>query len=460
MLSSRTPPTASEQHDRMTKTPIPKLVTSLAVPTVFAQLVTMIYNTADTYFVSQINESASGAVGVSFSLMAVIQAVAGGIGMGGGNLISIYLGAKKDEDAKKTASSAFFSSLLAGFLILAIGLIFLSPMMRLFGATKTILPYAVSYSRYILFSAPFFCASFILNNILRSEGQATLSTIGLCAGGLLNIPLDPLFIHRFEMGIAGAALATMISQMVSFFILLIFFFRGRSVIRLHPRYISKKASDYFLILKVGFPTICRQGMASLSTSLLNGAAGVYGDAAVAAVTIANKIYMLVRNLIIGIGQGFQPVAGYNFGAGIRKRVKSSFAFSCLCGTVLTTVIGALIFWRAEAVMAWFIDVPEVIEIGSLALRFACSVMPLLAFSTLVNQLYQCLGFTVIAAILASCRQGICFIPLILLLPAHLGLTGIQAAQPGADLLTFLLSVPFAVLFFRKFLKRAKNNPAL
>ncbi len=460
MLFPRTSHTAAEQHARMTETPIPKLVTSLAVPTVLAQLITVVYNTADTYFVSHINESASGAVGVSFSLMAIIQALAGGIGMGGGNLISIYLGAKKDEDAKRTASSSFFASLLAGVLILVFGLIFLSPMMRLFGATETILPYAVSYSRFILFSAPFFSTSFILNNILRSEGEATLSTVGLCAGGLLNILLDPLFIYTFDMGIAGASLATMISQTVSFLILFVFLCSGRSVIRLHPRFISKNIRDYLLILKVGFPTICRQGMASLSTSLLNTAAGRYGDAAVAAVTIANKIYMLVRNLIIGIGQGFQPVAGYNFGAGIRKRVKSSFAFSCLCGTALTTVLGALIFWKAETVMNWFISVPEVIGIGSLALRISCAAMPLLAFSTFVNQLYQCLGFPVIAAILASCRQGIFFIPLILLLPAHFGLTGIQATQPGADLLTFLLSIPFAVLFFRKFLKRAGNGPEL
>lgn len=443
---------SDEQHARMTLMPIPRLVTAMALPTTVSQLISVVYNTADTYFVAHIGNSAAAAVGVVFSMMSLIQAAGFGIGMGANSLISRRLGARRDEEANLYGSSAFFAAVLAGLLLGVGGLLTIRPLMRLLGSTPTMLPYSCAYARYILLGAPIMCSSFVLNNILRSEGEAVLSMWGLCSGGLLNVALDPLFIFTFHMGIGGAALATVLSQCVSFCILLSAFLRGRSIVKLRWKSVSRHAADYLLILRMGLPTICRQGMASLSSALLNRQAALYGDAAVAAITIANKIYLLVRNMVIGIGQGFQPVAGYNYGAGNKRRVRHAFRFSVELGTAVCVVASALIAWKAGVLIGWFRRDPDVLRVGTKALCFGCLVMPVMAYSTYVNQLYQCLGFSAPATFLASCRQGIFFIPLILLLPHFLGLTGVQMTQPAADALTFLISVPFQIVFYRRVLR--------
>ena len=446
----------------MTETPIPRLITSLAIPTTLSQLITVIYNTADTYFVSHISTSASAAVGVAFALQAIIQAFGFGISMGCSSLVSRRLGQKRDGEAEMYASSAFFGAIALGFMLLAAGLSCLKPLMRLLGSTETILPYACDYSRIILIGAPVMCTSFVLNNILKAEGEANLSMIGLCAGGVINIALDPLFIFKLGMGISGAALATVISQLISLVILLLMFRSGRSILKIRLSAVSRKFSTYWELMKIGFPTICRQGMASVASALLNRGAAVYGgefaDAAVAAVTISNKIYMLVRSMMIGIGQGFQPVAGYNYGAGRYSRVRKAFWFSVLVGTVISTAAALAIGSNTEAVMHWFRDDPKVVEIGSRALLYAAVVMPLMAYSTFVNQLYQCLGFSLAASVLASCRQGIFFVPIILFLPKLIGLEGVKAAQPASDLMTFIVSVPFRRAFFRRVLSRPDTEP--
>lgn len=448
---------AEQKHRWMTGTPIPRLVTSLAIPTTVSQLITIIYNTADTYFVSHISTSASAAVGVAFALQAIIQALGFGVSMGCSSVVSRKLGSEDLESAQTYASSAIAAAIAMGFILLAGGLSFLKPLMRLLGSTDTILPYACDYTRIILIGAPVMCTSFILSAILKSEGEARLSMIGLTSGGIVNIALDPLFIFAFKMGISGAALATVISQGVSLVILASMFRGSRSIIKPDAKKISKKFSVYWDLFRIGFPTICRQGLASVSSALLNhGAAawgGAYPDAAVAAVTISNKIYMLVRSVIIGIGQGFQPVAGYNYGAGLYKRVKKAFWFATAAGTALCLVCAVSIGFSAPVVMRWFRNDDKVVEIGAVALRFACAVMPLLAYSTFVNQLYQCLGFSVPATILASCRQGIFFIPIILIVPRLIGLTGVQLTQPAADLLTCLVSIPFHIVFFKRVLDR-------
>ena len=432
----------------MLQTPVAKLVLSLAAPTVASQLISIIYNTADTYFVSQISTSASAAVGVVFSLQSIIQAYGFGVAMGAGSLISLRLGEKKDRDANMYATSGFLAEFVGGLLMLVFGLLYLEPLIRALGATETMLPHACAYGRIILMGAPIMCGSFILNCILRAEGAAVASMIGLCSGGILNIALDPLLIFTFGMGTAGAAVATVISQCVSFLVLAVAFLRGRSIVHLRPKYISRSPRDYMQILAVGFPTIARQGMASLASALMNIQGAVYGDAAVAALTISNKIYLLVRNVMIGIGQGFQPVAGYNFGAGDKKRTRQAFWFSVLLGTAVCIVCAAVIAAFPDQIMHFFRDDAEVTRIGRQALLYACAVMPLMGYSTYVNQLYQCLGFHQAATLLASCRNGLLYVPLILLLPRTLGLAGVEMSQPGADLLTFVVSLPFQIWFFR------------
>lgn len=443
----------SQQYDRMLRTPIPKLIVSMAAPSIGSHLISVIYNTADTYFVSQISTSASAAVGVSFALMSLIQSLGFGLGMGCGSLVSRRLGEQKTEEAECYAASAFLATLVVGILIEIFGLLWLEPLMRLLGATDTILPHACAYAKYILLGAPIMCTSFIFNCVLRSEGAAKLALVGITIGGFLNMALDPLLIFRFGMGTAGAALATLISQCVSFVLLAGMFFRGKSIVRLRPRAISWKLTTYLEIFTTGFPTICRQGLASVASACLNASAAVYGDAAVAAISIANRLYLLVKTVISGLGQGFQPVAGYNYGAGDYVRTKKAFSFTVKLGSALCILFAAGLAVFAEPIIRWFRNDPAVIEIGRVSLLYCCAVIPFMAYSTFVNQMLQSLGRRIPATFLASCRQGIFFLPLIYLLPPVLHLTGVQLAQPCADLLTFFISIPFQIWFFHKVLNR-------
>ena len=447
---------SEEQYGRMINTPIPRLVTSLAIPTTVSMLVTVVYNTADTYFVSQINKSASAAVGMVYTLMAVIQAVGYGIGMGAGSLISLRLGAKDDRAAEMYASSAFFAALVSGVLVGWGFLAALEPILRALKCTDTMLPHALDYAVWILDVAPLSCASFVLNNTLRAEGESNVAMWGLGIGGVLNMVLDPLFIFTLGMGTGGAALATALSQLISFLILLFVFLSGRSIVRIRLRSVSRNVRDYLLILATGLPTIFRQGLGSLASALINMQAVVYGDAAVSAVTIANKIYIFVRNIILGIGQGFQPVAGYNYSAGKRRRAWQALKFASLVGTVICTVCAAVIAVFSTPLMRWFCDDADVARIGAETLLFACAVMPFMAVSTYVNQLYQCLGFKFPATVLASCRQGIFFVPAVFLLPLLLECTGVEMSQPAADLATFVISVPFLIHFYRKNIKTYRD----
>lgn len=438
-----------KQYIRMTKTPIPRLITSLSVPAVLSMLITSIYNMTDTYFVSKLGTSAAGAVGIVFALMAIIQSVGFTLGMGSSSYISRFLGNHDEKSANEYASGAAFTAILIGSVLLVFGLIFIRPLMKLLGSTETILPFATDYARYILIGAPLMCCLFVLNNVLRAEGMANLSMIGVTIGGVLNIGLDPLFIFTFNLGISGAAIATLISQAISFCILAFFFVSGKSIVKLNLKFVSRNLSVYTDIIKNGFPTFCRQGMASVASVFLAVAAKPYGDAAIAAMTIANKIYMLVRSLIIGVGQGFQPVAGYNYGAGLFDRIKKGFRFTVAVGTVICLLSSVVLYFNSRSVVAIFRkDDLDVIEIGSSALVYLCIVMPLLAYSTYVNQLLQCLGKSKQATFLAGCRQGFFYIPLILILSHLFGLVGIEITQPAADLLTFLISIPFQISFFR------------
>jgi putative MATE family efflux protein len=442
----------AQRHLMLTE-PIGRLLFKKAAPTVLIQLITVIYNTADTYFVAKIDTNASAAVGVVFSLMAVIQAVGGSVGMGANSLISPLLGQKREDEASTVGTSAALMSVIAGSFIGLLGLLLLNPLVSLIGARGDVVPYAADYARYILIAAPFMTSSFVLNSILRAEGQAFYSMIGMISGGILNLFVDPLLIFGFGMGIAGAALATMIGQMTSFTIMAIIFVRDKSIVKLRPKYVGRRPIVYLHIVRTGVPTLFRQGLASLSSALLNIQAAPFGAAAVAAISIANKLYMLVRNIVIGIGQGFQPIAGYCFGAKRYSRVKKVFWAATAAGTVICAVIALAVFFFRGPVMVWFRDDPEVVRNGTEMLGFLCATIPLMAFSTYVNQLYQSLGFAVGATILASCRQGIFFVPLVFLLPLWFALPGIEAVQAASDLLTFLVSIPFLIFFFRKYLSR-------
>ena len=439
---------AEQQFRKMTQTPVTKLVLTLSVPTVISMLVSNIYNIADTYFVSSIGTSASGAVGIVFALMAIIQAFGFMIGHGTGSLVSLSLGAKDVELAKKLASSAFFAALVISCAIAVLGEIFITPLMYLLGSTDTILPYATQYARYILASAPLMCVSFVMNNILRYEGKAAFAMIGITFGGLLNVALDPLFIFGLKMGVAGAGLATAISQLVGAGILLSMFLTGKTQSKFSPRYISGNFFDYLKIARTGMPSLLRQGLNSIAAMLLNNASAVYGDAAVAAMSIVGRVSFVVFAFGIGIGQGLQPVSSFNYGARLYSRVRKGYIFTLFYGTAVCTALSAIVFFAAEFVVRQFRNDPEVIAIGTPALKAQCVAMTIGMLMQCTNMLYQSIGKSGIATILASLRNGFCFIPLILLFPLFFGVNGIIYSQPTADFLASAISLPFALHFIR------------
>lgn len=444
----------TKQFDKMVNTPIKKLVLSLGIPTIISMLITSVYNIADTFFVSQLGTSASGAVSVIFPLMAIIQAIGFTLGMGGGSVISSLLGEKRDEEAQVVGSSAFYSAIILGLVITVSSLLFMNPLLKLLGSTDTALEYARDYALYIVLGAPIMTGSFVLNNLLRSEGKSKLAMIGLTAGGLLNIALDPLFIFSLDMGISGAAVATLLSQLTSFIILLSMFVFKKSIITLSIFKISRSFHVYSEVIKVGFPSMCRQGLASIATILLNNQAKLYGgDPALSAMGITSKIFMVIFSISLGIGQGYQPVCGYNYYSKRFDRVKEAMWFTLIVMLITMSVLSIFFFVFSTQVMEVFRDDQEVIKIGSKALKFQCAVMPFLSINTICNMTYQSTKQKVKATILSCCRQGIFFIPLIIVLPMIFDINGVVSTQAAADLLTFI----FSVFFFINLCKDINNK---
>ena len=438
-----------QKFDRMTKTPIPRLIGELAVPTIISMLVTSFYNMADTFFVGKINTSATAAVGIVFPLMAMIQAFGFFCGHGSGNYISRQLGAHNFEDASKMSATGFVTAFVLGLGILVVGFLFTDPLLHIMGSTETILPYARSYMRIILIGAPYMTASLVLNNQLRFQGSAFYSMIGITTGAVLNIVLDPLFIFVLDMGVAGAALATIISQFVSFCLLIAGTFRGGNL-RLNLRDFSPSLKYYQNIVKGGAPSLFRQGLGSFATVCLNLMAGPYGDAAIAAMSIVTRISQFAASVVIGFGQGFQPVCGFNYGAKLFKRVQEGFWFCVkFCTSVL--LVAAVCGWIfSPNLIGIFLKTdPLVIEYGSQALRLQALTFPLVGWITIANMMLQTIGKTVKASLLAMSRQYLFFVPVILTLPGFLGILGVQLSQPIADFCSFLLAVPLSISVLRE-----------
>ena len=439
--------TAQEKFLEMTTAPVERLIARLAVPTIISMLITTIYNMADTFFIGMISTAASGAVGVSFSIMAIIQALGFFFGQGAGASISQALGSQDTKRANELAATGFFSALICGAAVGVLGLVFMEPLVYFLGATETIYPHCTAYLRLILIGAPWMCASFVLNNLLRFEGNAFRAMVGLTAGGVLNMLLDPLFIFVFDMEIAGAALATIVSQAVSFGILL-FQIKKYSAISLRFRDFRPGVRMYSAINRAGLPSLLRQGIASVGTICLNTAARPFGDAAISAMAIIGRITMFSNSAMLGFGQGFQPVCGFNYGAKRYDRVKKGYFF-----LIKTSVIGLLIFAAvefgfAEQFVGIFRDDPAVIAIGAKALRFQCITLVFNSFIISSNMLLQTTGQVVPASVLGVARQAF-LIPCLGLFTGLFGLTGLQMSQPVADTLTFVIAIPMAVKFLRR-----------
>ncbi len=444
--------TKKPQQDRftyLTTTPVPKLITTLAIPTIISMLVTGIYNTADTYFVGRISTQATAAVGLVFSVMSIIQAVGFFCGHGSGNYIARLLGAGKTKEANEAAATGFAMAAIIGVIFTTLGIIFIAPISRLIGATPTTIADTEAYMRIIMIGAPIMMCQFVVNNHLRFQGSAIYAMAGLLCGAIINIFLDPLLIFVFKMGVVGAAVATVAGQCISFCVLLIGSRRGENI-RYHFSNIRLNGHYILQIVNGGAPSLFRQVLTSLSAILLNTAAGSFGgDAAIAGMSVVTRIAMLVASMIIGFGQGYQPVCSFNYGAGLKTRVKEGYYFCIKWGAVWLTAAGIICFAFAPSIIGWFRDDPEVIKVGALALRCQAVAMPLMSFNFIGNMMLQSMGKGVKGSITSSARNGIFFIPLILILPRFLGLLGVEISQAIADVLAVAMTVPMAQSELRK-----------
>ena len=427
----------------MTETPVPQLITKLSIPTIISMLVTAFYNSADTYFVGRISTEATAAVGLVFSVMALIQALGFFCGHGSGNYLSRMLGAGDYKRANEMASTGFAMALMIGIILAVLGNIFLHPLALWVGATETTITDTENYMRIILLGTPFMTGQFVINNQLRFQGSAMYAMVGLMCGAVINVVLDPILILGLSWGVTGAAIATISGQITSFIVLFIGSTRGENI---HLRLSNVHINGFYIkeLINGGAPSLFRQGLAAVSTLLLNNFAGHYGgDAAIAGMSIVTRVMMMLMSALIGFGQGYQPVCSFNYGAGLKSRVKEGYYFCVKWGTIFLLFVGTLCFVFAPEVVRWFRNDDAVVEVGKVALRCQSAVLPLLATVIMTNMMLQSMGRGLKASITSSARNGIFFIPCILILPNIFGLLGVQITQTCADVLSLIISIPFA-----------------
>lgn len=442
-------PHKGDRHAYLTEMPIPRLICTLAVPTIISMLVTGIYNAADTFFVGRISTQGTAAVGLVFSVMAIIQALGFFCGQGSGNYLSRLLGAGNREKANEIAVTGFALALLLGLVVALLGNLFANPLADLLGASDATRADTVAYLRIILLGAPFMMGQCVINNQLRFQGSAFYAMVGMMCGAVINIGLDPLLMFGLGLGVPGAAIATVSGQFIGFCALLVGSFRGENI-RLNAKNIRFSPHNLGQIINGGLPSLARQGLAAASVVLLNRYARYYGgDAAIAGMSIVTRAMQLFSSALIGFGQGYQPVCSYNYGAALYGRVREGFFFCVKVGTALMTVAAILCFLFPNQIVAFFRSDPEVIAVGSVALRWQAAVLPLLAFFVLTNMMLQASGQGIRSTITSSARNGLFFIPLILLLPRLFGLQGVEMTQAVADFFSFLLAVPFALACLKR-----------
>lgn len=454
-----------KQYEKLILTPIPKLVSSLAIPTVISMMITMIYNLVDAYFVGKLGTSASGSIGILLGVQAIFQAMGFMCGHGSGTIISMKLGTGDTKSASRFATLAFITGSVLSITFATIGLIFIAPMLRLLGSTETILPYAIHYGFYILLCGPALTLSCILNNIMRYEGRAFYAMIGLVSGGVLNMIGDPILMFHFGLGIDGAGLSTCVSQYISLGILGFMFLSGKTISRIRLSSLAGEGVTPSLllgnighILKNGTPSLVRQVLNAVASMALNISANPFGDSTIAAMAITGRIIMFIASMMVGIGQGFQPVASYNYGAKKYARIRQSYRFTLAFGMSILCALAVIVYFQAGPLIGLFRRDPEVIAIGTRALRFQCLSIVLQPISIVTNMLFQSIGKSRIASFTASLRTGLYFLPAIIILPIFMGITGVESAQAIADAMASFTCIPLAIHFFHTIPKKNQESP--
>ena len=441
-----------KQFGKMTTEPVGKLLFTLSVPTIISMMVTNIYNLVDTAFVGTLGTSESGATGIVFGYMAILQAVAFMCGQGAGSIMSRKLGARDIEEATKYSSTGFFLSFVLGLVMAVLSLVFMKPLLYLLGSTETIAPYAGTYIFYILLSAPFFTSSLTMNNLFRYEGKAKFGTIGLMIGAVINIFGDIILMFGLKLGIAGAGISTAVSQIISFSILLSMFLCRKTQTRISIKYVARDWKTVWNIIATGFPSLLRQALNSIAAVLLNKTTGVYGDEAVAAMSIVSRISFFPMAVAIGIGQGFQPISSFNFGANKKNRVRKAFWTALAGEECVLTLISVPIYIFAGTLVQQLRDDPQVIELGIRALRLMCVGQLFVPLTMMVEMGFQSIGEKMLASFGSCLRSGLLFIPTLLILKRARGMSGVQEAQPLSFVLTFIV----CLFLCRIYLKQVKE----
>lgn len=448
MQTTRSAPEKQAEYDKMANAPVGGLILSLAVPTMVTTLIMSVYNMADTFFVGRIGTSATAAVGVVFSVVMVLNGLGFWFGTGASSLVSRMLGARENRHADAITSTAFFLALAVGLLVTAVGLTAGESLMRLLGATRTLMPYALAYGRFIFIAAPFCIGSLVLSKGLCAEGKSRESMVGQVTGGVLNMALDPLFIFVFHWGITGAAAATALSQAVAFAIQLSYYLRGKTQVHLSIRFVSRDVSDYRDILVMGFPSLCRHGCNMVANVVLNWTAGAWGDAAIAAMSIAGRLLYLANAVSGGMNQGSQPVIGFAHGMGNHKRVRQAFWFAVKVSVASMCVFAVIGIAFAPRLIGLFRDDELVIAYGATALRLICAALPFANFLNSATILFQVVGRPLPSSLLIFGRQLVLYIPALLVLPKLIGILGVQIAGPAADVIAFCVALPMVLRYFK------------
>ena len=440
----------SKKMELLGNAPIPKALLAMGIPTMIGMLINALYNLVDAYFVGGLGESQMAAISVVYPLGQVVVGLGLLFGNGAASYISRLLGQKNRNQANRVASTALYSSLFIGAIIIALSIIFLKPILRLLGATESILPYATTYASIYIVSCIFNVFNVTMNNIVTSEGAAKTTMCALLLGAVLNIGLDPLFIYTFHLGVAGAAIATAISQIISTLVYLFYIFKKKSVFQFKIKDCTFSKEVLSEIFKIGIPTLAFQLLTSISISLINNAAGNYSDAAIAGMGVVTRLISMGSLTIFGFIKGFQPIAGYSYGAKKFDRLRSAIKTSILWSTIFCVVVGLLLTLFSPTIVSQFTTGnTEMINIGASSLRINGITFMLFGFYTVYSSLFLALGKGKEGFILGACRQGICFIPVILILPIAWGLNGILYAQPIADVLSALITIFMAIPLHKK-----------